>query len=100
MKAATTNATVVKKPNEFWTRVRELYMAGKLSNAIEAFPSYYKKRKKEGEWCLKTDGGLSRLGVEGPSKYLHLLATFLEPVPEALEVWRLSLVVDWVIVGL
>lgn len=30
-----------------------------------------------------------------------LLATFLElvQVPEALEVWRLSLVVDWVIVG-
>lgn len=47
MKAATTNATVVKKPNEFWTRVRELYMAGELSNAIEAFPWYYKKRKKE-----------------------------------------------------
>jgi hypothetical protein len=28
MKAATTNATVVKKPKAFWTRVRVLYMMG------------------------------------------------------------------------
>lgn len=71
MKAATTNATVVKKPNEFWMRVRELYMAGELSNAIEAFPSYYKKRKKRGEWCLKTDGAMSRLGVGSLSKCIY-----------------------------
>lgn len=50
MRAATTNATVVKNPKVFWMRVRELYMAGDYCMGASSYRGIGRVASWEGGW--------------------------------------------------
>jgi hypothetical protein len=56
MKAATTKATVVKKPKVFWIRVRELYMMGEYVSCLCSYCPW--------KCCERRTLVMSRRGVE------------------------------------